>query len=116
MPIILHKDLPASSPYPNCTVRTVVSKELGAASLTVLAVDLDPGGAVPLHIHPGHEEAILVLEGTVEAVLGDETRTVEAGTTVLAPQGIRHQIMNTSEKPARVLGIFPTLNVTREFL
>lgn len=116
MPIILHKDLPTTNPYPNSTSRAVVSKELGAASLTVLVLELNPGAKVPLHIHPEHEEAILVIEGTVEAIVGDETRTIEAGATVLAPQGVPHRINNAGKKPARILGIFPTLNVTRKFL
>ncbi len=96
--------------------RTVVKGEMGATSLTVLEVMLEPGGQIPLHIHPSHEEAIIVLEGTVEATLGDEVRTVAGGATVMAIQGIRHKIRNSGDKPARFLGIFPTLQVERQFL
>ncbi|MFQ5878998.1 MAG: cupin domain-containing protein [Dehalococcoidia bacterium] len=116
MPIVPHSDLPLERPSPTVATRTVVKGEMGAASLTVTEVMLEPGGQIPLHIHPSHEEAIIVLEGTLEATVGDEVRTVGAGTTVLAPQAVRHKIRNGSGAPARILGIFPTLQVQRQFL
>ena len=54
--------------------------------------------------------------GEFEAVLGDETRTVLGGATIIAPQGVPHQITNTGATPARVMGIFPTVDVTRQLL
>ena len=90
--------------------------DLGAASLTITELTLQPGGQVPLHIHPGHEECMMVLEGTLESVLGDDKDTVAAGDTIIAPDSVRHSLTNISGQPAKVLAIFPTTNVQRQFL
>ena len=116
MPIVPHKNLKVEEPYPDFRSCSVVNKELGSESVTALDVDIGPGGQIPLHIHPGHEEAIIILEGTATTVLDGETRSVEAPATMLIPQGVRHQILNTSTAPLHILAIFPTVDVTREWV
>ena len=69
-------------------------------------------GVVPTHIHPT-EEAMVMLEGEMDAILGDEVITVREGQTVLAPPGVRHGFVNRSGAPARVLAIFPTAFMER---
>ena len=59
------------------------------------------------------EEAMVILEGEMDAILGDEVITVGVGQTVLAPSGVRHGFVNRSGSPARVLAIFPTANMER---
>ena len=118
MPIIQRKDVPSleNTPAPGALSQPVVNGTLGAVSLTVTELTLSPGAEIPLHIHTGHEECMLVLEGTLEAVVGEESETVVAGTTVLAPEGVKHSLANRSASPARILAIFPTTNVQRKFL
>ena len=77
---------------------------------------LAPGAGLALHIHPNYEEAMLVLEGNIEAVLEDETRVLGPGDILLAPAGVKHTITNQSVKPARVLAIYPTTTPEREFV
>jgi quercetin dioxygenase-like cupin family protein len=98
------------------TSKGVVRKEVGAERLTVNEVTLAPGAAIPLHIHPTHEEAIVILEGDVEAVLGDATYRLTGGYTILAPTGVKHMLRNVGRTPARILAIFPTLDPQRQFL
>ena len=64
----------------------LVSSEQGAQSLTVADLTLAPESTVATHIHPT-EEAMVILEGELEAVIGDAITTVSAGQTVLAQQG-----------------------------
>ena len=116
MPILRHADIPTTEAFPNVRAIAVVSRETEAQSLTVSELTLAPGAAIPLHIHPTHEEAIVLLEGTLEATLGQEHQTVEPGYTVLAPRGARHGLRNTGDRPARILAIFPTLDVQRELV
>ena len=115
MPIIRHEQAPLSEPFPGMHSRAVVSADTPAVAVTLGDVTLDPGGGVPLHIHPNHEEAIVVLEGTVEFVMDQERVTVGAGTTALAPAGVLHAMRNAGQTPARVLTFFPTVNVRRVF-
>ena len=118
MSIIRRGDVPEQqdTPTPGAVSQSIVNGGLGAVSLTVTELTLPPGREIPLHVHPGHEECILVLEGTLEAVVGEERETVGAGDTVLAPDSTVHALTNKSGAPARILAIFPTVNVQRRFL
>lgn len=115
MPIIRREDVPAEVEG-GLRRQPVATKALGAVSLTVTEITLSPGGKIPLHIHPGHEECIMVLEGTLESVLGEAKGKVAAGHTIIAPSGVKHSLTNTSNRAAKILAIFPTTNVQRQFL
>ena len=50
---------------------------------------------------------MVLLEGTLEAQVGSQRMTIEAGDLVLAPAGSVHGFLNRSDSPARVLYVFP---------
>ena len=102
--------------FPRVQVKSLTNKELGAESLTVLEVSLPPGARVPLHTHPGHEESMIILDGEPQATLGEEVVTLKPGDAVLAPKGVKHRMVNASDRPVRLLGIFPTTAPQREML
>jgi len=68
---------------------------------------------VPRHIHPNTEEAMIILEGTLDVVLGNQRMTVGPGHVVLAPAGMVHGFLNRTQEPARLLFVFPTQQVER---
>ena len=90
----------------------LLDSELGSEALTVADLTLDADSKVPTHIHPT-EEAMVILDGELDAVLGDEVVTVKAGQTVLAPPGVRHGFVNRSGGSARLMAIFPTARMER---
>ena len=53
------------------------------------------------------EEAMVIVEGSLEAILGDQVVTLGEGDTVLAPAGVKHGFENRSGATARLLAIFP---------
>ena len=112
MPILDKADVPVDEAFPGVRRWEIVTGELGADSLTVVDAALSPGAEPPLHFHPT-EEAMVVLEGELEAILGDERVMVTAGKTVLAPPGVKHGFVNHSGSVARVMGIFPTGAIER---
>ena len=116
MPIIPGEEAPVSRPFERVTSRSLVSPEMGASSLTVNELTLEPGAQVPAHIHLTHEEAILILEGAFQATVGEEERTLKPGDRVLAPQGVRHHLVNIGPGPGRILAIFPTTQVQRHMV
>lgn len=115
MPIVRREDIPMEAEG-RLRRQPIARSDLGAVSLTVTEITMLPGGQIPLHIHPGHEECIMVLAGTLEVVLGDEKKTVAAGYTIIAPDSVKHSLTNISNRPARILAIFPTTDVQRKFL
>ena len=112
MPILNRNDVNKREPAPGVEMLDLVNGDLGAQSLSVGELTVAEGMNVPTHIHPT-EEAMVILEGDLHAVLGEEVISVTSGQTVLAPAGVKHGFMNRSGSSARVMAIFPTSNVER---
>ena len=94
----------------------LVGKDNGGERLTVVEAGIDPGAGLGLHVHPGYEEATLIIEGEIQAVLEGETRILGPGDVLLAPAGAEHTVTNQSDEPAKVLAIYPTTNPERVFV
>jgi quercetin dioxygenase-like cupin family protein len=115
MPIIDNNTTPMPEPEDGRSSRRFVSKEAGAANVTVGELVMQSGAALRLHAHPT-DEAIILLEGEVEMVVGDESRLVTPGHTLLAPPGTPHRLVNNTGAPVRMYTIFPTDNPTTEYV
>jgi len=114
MSIIKKEDLTKrEGPSPGLEVYDLVDAAQGSHSLRIGELTIAPNARVPRHIHPNTEEAMIVLEGTLEVVLADQRMTVGPGHTVLAPAGMVHGFLNRSQEPARLLFVFPTHQVER---
>jgi uncharacterized cupin superfamily protein len=55
--------------------------------------------------------AIIILEGTLDVLLGRQRMTIRPGHTVLVPAGTAHGFLNRYDAPARLLFVFPTHQV-----
>ena len=62
-------------------------------SKTILHTGKETGG----HNHSGQEEVYIFIKGKGTIVVGDNTYDVEAGDTILIPDGDFHKVWNTSE-------------------
>ena len=113
MPILDKLDREPDAIRPGVDSWLHVNGELGAQSLMVASHSFAPESRVLPHVH-SVEEAMVVLEGELEAVLGDEVVTVRSGQTVLAPAGTRHGFVNRSRTRARLMAIFPVGSVELE--
>ena len=116
MPFVMKGDAQGGSSTPGTQTNTLVGKDTGGEHLTVVSAGIDPGAGLALHIHSGYEEATLVVEGNIEAKLEGETRILGPGDVLLAPAGAKHTITNQSDKPAKVLAIYPTTYPERVFV
>ena len=94
----------------------LVGKDNGGERLTVIEAGIDPGAGLGLHVHPGYEEATLIIEGEIQAVLEGEIRILRPGDVLLAPAGAKHTVTNQSDETAKVLAIYPTTNPERVFV
>jgi quercetin dioxygenase-like cupin family protein len=81
------------------------SSATGTADTAAVYMVFEPGGALPEHTDSA-EEWLLVLEGTVEATVGDESGILEAGQLALVPAIAPHSARNIGDGPARILGFF----------
>ena len=109
MPIIRRSDRNRNeqTTSPGLESFSIVDAAHGSDSLRLGELTIDPMSRVPRHTHTNTEEAMVLLEGTLEAVVGSQRTTIEAGDLVLAPAGTVHGFLNRSEAPARLLYVFP---------
>jgi quercetin dioxygenase-like cupin family protein len=74
-----------------------------ANAYTLIEACIEPGGVMPCHRHAAFEEGIYVLDGSVRAMLDGETYQATAGSFLIIPWGLPHEIRNTEGSAARLL-------------
>jgi len=94
--------------------------KVGASStggaLTAVHGRIAPGHPGPAeHVHDGHDEIFVVLDGTLRFRLDDRYTTVVAGDVVFAPRGLAHGFSNPSETPATYLAMVTPSGYERYF-
>ena len=99
MPFINIEDIQALEILPGCRLRTPYGEKIMLSYL-----EMEEGAEVPLHDHP-HEQAGMLLEGKMELTIGDEVRTVEAGSLFIIPGNTPHRAVAVGG-PAKVLDVF----------
>lgn len=86
----------------------------GNESSSVVYFEIEPGHYLGTHSDSA-EEIVLILSGTVEASLGEETGRLSAGQAVLIPAMVPHGIRNIGEETARCVGFFSAAMVESTF-
>jgi quercetin dioxygenase-like cupin family protein len=82
-----------------------VSSATGTAATATVWIQMAPGGEVAEHTDTA-EELLYIVEGDVEASVGDETGTLRAGDLVVVPALAPHSFRNRGDGEARILGFF----------
>lgn len=86
---------------------TVTSKAEGATTgdaFVVAETTLAPGGfEPPLHLHREMAESLYLLSGHLDVIVGEERKTVGAGTFINIPSGVAHTMSVAGEEPVRML-------------
>jgi quercetin dioxygenase-like cupin family protein len=75
---------------------------LGAIEFTASGAFAGP----PPHFHRGFHDIVFVLDGTIEAQVGDKVETVGPGALLHAPPGVAHTFANPSDAPLRLLNLY----------
>jgi len=77
----------------------------GLAGIVAIEATFLPGKCHDFHRHPGQEEVIYVIQGTIEQWLDQEKRTLFAGDSVVIPASAVHATFNDGDAAARILAI-----------
>ena len=64
---------------------------------------MGPGKVTPLHLHPGSDETMIVLQGEILMHPGGAEHTVRAGGIASAPRGVPHAFKVSGAGGARLL-------------
>ncbi len=105
MPIVDHNAVPEVPWRPGYRTWDIAGPANGMYTTLTYAV-AEAGTGAPLHQHED-EELIVVLEGSVEAQLGDEVRTVGADHTLAIPANVPHAFTVVGDAGAKLLVYFP---------
>ena len=74
---------------------------------------LDPGAAVPLHIH-NCEESVLVMSGRARVHIDGVETDVKPGVTTWIPTGVQHFFRNTSAtEPMSIFWTYASIDANR---
>ncbi len=106
MPIVDHNAIPEVPWRPNSRKWDITQEGDGTTSSSLSYSVVGPGAGAPLHTHEA-DELIVVLEGTVEARLGDQVRHVGADHTLVIPPGVPHGFTCVGPESARLITFFP---------
>ncbi len=88
-------------------LRWLMSGEREAgAELTVGIVQIEPGQANPLHLHPNCEELLYVTAGACEHRLGEETVVMGVGDLIRIPRNVPHCARCVGDEPLRAFIVF----------
>ncbi len=84
------------------TRSTMVDRAAGSVHMGVGVCSLEPGGSVHPHLH-AFEESFLLLEGELDAQIGEQVYHLVPGHYGLIPTGAPHAWRSASAQPARWL-------------
>jgi mannose-6-phosphate isomerase-like protein (cupin superfamily) len=81
--------------------------QYGFEALSFIITETHPLGGPGLHVHDT-EEAHVLLEGSVQYRIGDDTFTVEGPYVAKVPAGVPHTFMNVGTRPFNLIAVFPS--------
>lgn len=85
----------------------------GFEALSFILTETQPNGGPPLHVHET-EEAHVLLEGTVEYLIGERRFTVEGPYLARVPPHVPHTFANRGPCPFNLIAVFPAKKMSYE--
>lgn len=86
----------------------------GASDCAVVCMEIEPGRNLGMH-KDSEEELVLVLEGTARGTVGEEAAELGAGTAVVIPAMVPHDLQNVGDGVLRAIGFFSGASVVSTF-
>jgi quercetin dioxygenase-like cupin family protein len=115
---LIHRELRTvwyeADPAMRITVDFPFYAATGNEHSAVVYFEIEPGHYLGTHTDSA-EEIVLLLSGTVEATVGDETGRLTAGQAALIPAMAPHGIRNVGQETARCVGFFAAAVVESTF-
>jgi len=93
----------------------LASEDTGGA-YSMVEVTSPPQGEPPPHIQHNENEALYVVEGEVEVLVGDRTTRASAGSLAYVPKDTLHTFKNVGTSPSRVVAIISPGGFEKFFL
>nr|WP_047169170.1 cupin domain-containing protein [Sphingomonas sp. Y57] len=114
--ILRPQDLPAKDRGGGIRTVPLVTAGTGSRQMLNGITTLEPGAAVPLHIH-NCEESVLLLSGVGRAHIDGVEHDVSPGAVSWIPAGVPHFFRNVSEtEPMTIFWTYASIDATRTII
>jgi mannose-6-phosphate isomerase-like protein (cupin superfamily) len=90
-------------------------EKFGGTNVTFLLVMAPPGTGPRLHTHP-YDEVLIIQEGQVTVIAGEERLELKGGQIVVVPAGTPHKWMNSGTDVLRQVDIHLNSHFITEWL
>ena len=90
------------------------SPSTGAASSGSSVLEVQPGCKLPIHTDSA-EETVVVLAGTAEVQVADQTAEVPAGGLALVPKDVPHEVRNAGDDVLRFAAVYAEPDVVTTY-
>lgn len=105
--IIYPKNMTSFYDHPGEAGYFAFGAEYGFDSLSFVLTETHPRGGPPLHTHTV-EEAHVLLDGTMEYIIGDQRFRATAPYIARVPANMPHAFVNAGDTPLNLIGVLPT--------
>jgi quercetin dioxygenase-like cupin family protein len=86
----------------------------GARASGSSVLEVDPGCRLPRHTDSA-EETVVVVSGTAEVTVGDETTRVREAGIALVPECVPHEVRNAGDSTLRFVAVYASPEVTTTY-
>ena len=107
--IELNEFIGKEDPKQHCRATFPLLGANGTSKLATVYIELEPGDNLGMHTDSA-EELLVILEGELEAKIGDKEARIKAGDLALVPEMVPHDFKNVGSTKAKVLGVFGGAN------
>jgi quercetin dioxygenase-like cupin family protein len=98
-----------SNPGQRCRATFPLLGAHGTQECATVYFELDPGEKLGRHTDSA-EEMFCIVDGEVEVIIGEEKGKLTKSQLALVPKMVPHDVINTGDQKARVLGFFGGAN------
>lgn len=102
--IVIPQQAPAATPLAGIRHITWAGSDEGLSQLSIWRQSMGPGGATPPHRHDC-DEVVLCLAGNGEVWVDGVPHPFSAGSTIVLPRDLDHQLINTGDGFLETIGI-----------
>ncbi len=88
------------------TAKILYDQGAGSAEVAMTLLVLEPGAAVPTHVHATSVELLYVLQGQAEMRVGAERVVIGPGDAARIPMGVEHEARVLGAVPLRALQVY----------
>ena len=108
--LLLKKENMQTDIFPWGKLEWYARKSLNGTDITLGFCHINPKTENAMHLHPNCDEVLYVIEGSITHRLNGEEITMNAGDSLLIPQGAAHNAFNTENKEVILSIAFTTGN------